>query len=58
MVLILIRELMGWIGIGKVEWAESGHLLQLQTKRVRLKKADAQGHEPFLSGCKCSEGQQ
>ncbi len=32
------------------------HSLHLQTKRARPKKADAQGHDPFLSGCICSEG--
>jgi hypothetical protein len=39
-------------------WADYRHSLHLQTKRVRLNKADAQGHEPFLSGCRCSERRQ
>jgi hypothetical protein len=34
------------------ERAVCRHSLHLQTKRASPKKADAQGHDPFLSGCK------
>jgi hypothetical protein len=34
------------------------HSLHLQTKRASPKKADAQGHDPFFSGCICSEGRE
>ncbi len=42
MVLILIRELRGWIGIGKVEWAGSGRSRRERKHPVRLEDADVQ----------------
>jgi hypothetical protein len=42
MALILIPELKGWIGNGKVEWAGSGPSPQLRNRIVKPEEADIQ----------------